>query len=72
MKAGVFRRVPAFHGLYPKSKPPAMRVVLIREVVVLYKTQSGRLREARRNGAAPADIVKRPAPWMDRCRVDYG
>ena len=29
MKAGVFRRAPAFHGLYPKSKPPAMRVVLI-------------------------------------------
>lgn len=29
MKAGVFRRAPAFHGLYPKSKPPAMRVVLM-------------------------------------------
>ena len=29
VKAGVFRRAPAFHGLYPKSKPPAMRVVLI-------------------------------------------
>ena len=28
-KAGVFRRAPAFQGLYPKSKPPAMRVVMI-------------------------------------------
>ena len=28
-KAGVFRRAPAFQGLYPKSKPPAMRMVMI-------------------------------------------
>ena len=39
MKAGVFRRAPAFHGLYPKSKPPAMRVVLILNII----TQTGRL-----------------------------
>ena len=35
-KAGVFRRAPAFQGLYPKSKPPAMRVVMI----AFHRTQS--------------------------------
>ena len=29
MRAGAFRRVPAIQGLYPKSKPPFLGVVLI-------------------------------------------
>ena len=29
VKAGAFRRGPAFRGLYPKSKPPLLEVVLI-------------------------------------------
>ena len=33
VKAGVFRRGPATRGLHPKSKPPLLGVVLIREVI---------------------------------------
>ncbi|MBS6870268.1 MAG: hypothetical protein KH175_03610, partial [Collinsella sp.] len=31
VRAGAFRRVPEIQGLYPKSKPPLLGVVLIEE-----------------------------------------
>ncbi|MEE0170162.1 MAG: hypothetical protein U0I29_01335, partial [Collinsella sp.] len=31
VRAGAFRRVPEIQGLYPKSKPPLLGVVLIKE-----------------------------------------